>query len=628
MNKDNGQKMQKGQLDKDVFKKLLSYLKEYKLKLIIVLICIVFSSLSTVAISMSFKNLIDNYITPLLAQANPVFASLLKYVITMAFIYFIGMFSTFIYTRFMVTISQGVLKKLRDDMFVHMQKLPIKYFDTNSNGDVMSYYTNDIDTLKQLISQSIPQAFSFLITIISVIIAMFYTSFTLTVMTFVTVFLMMQVSKKLANKSGTYFVKQQESLGDINGYIEEMINGQKVVKVFCYEDKAKDTFNTKNEELRINSSNANKFANLLMPVMFNLGNLQYVLIAIFGGLIVANNVTALTIGGIIGFLNLIKTFNMSMSQVLQQINYIIMAFAGAKRIFDFLDEKPEEDRGYVTLVKAEYDGEKLVEINGENGIWAWKHPHSDGTVTYKELKGEVYLNDVDFGYTDEKMVLHNVSLYAKSGQKVALVGATGAGKTTITNLINRFYDISDGKIKYDNININKIKKEDLRNSLGIVLQDTNLFTGTIMENIRYGNLAATDEQCINAAKKANAHWFIELLPNGYETVISGNGSGLSQGQRQLLSIARVIIANPPFMILDEATSSIDTHTEAIVQRGMDKLMEGRTVFVIAHRLSTIQNSDVIIVLEKGCIIEKGNHEELLEKKGKYYQLYTGAFNLE
>ena len=544
-------------------------------------------------------------------------------------IYLLGICATYLYNRNMVVISQGILKEIRDKMFAHMQRLPIRYFDTHTHGDIMSHYTNDTDTLRQMLSMSIPQMFSSIITIVAVFCAMLYTSIHLTILVLIVVFFIMKIFKFIAGQRGTYFIKQQEALGDVNGYIEEMIHGQKVVKVFCHEEKAKEIFDKKNGELCENAIRANQYANILMPIMMNLGNLQYILIAIVGGALAVNGIGGLTLGAIASFLQLSKSFSMPISQVSQQINSVVMAMAGAKRIFALLDEEVEADNGYVTLVNAKYDeAGELVECKEHTGIWAWKHPHEDGSTTYTKLTGDVRFFDVDFGYTEEKIVLHDITLYAEPGQKVAFVGATGAGKTTITNLINRFYDIADGKIRYDGININKIKKEDLRHSLGIVLQDVNLFTGTVMDNIRYGKLDATDEECINAAKLANADSFIRMLPEGYQTVLSGDGSGLSQGQRQLISIARAAVADPPVMILDEATSSIDTRTEAIVQRGMDALMKGRTVFVIAHRLSTVQNSDVIMVLEQGRIIERGDHDHLIAEKGKYYQLYTGAFELE
>lgn len=618
----------KKSFDKDTIKRLISYIMDYKWKFTIVIICIILTSLVSAVSATAVKVLIDDYITPLIGTTNPSFDGIIKVISILSIIFIVGVISAFIYSRIMVDISQGILNKIRNDMFCHMQKLPIRYFDTNSHGDVMSHYTNDTDALRQALSQSIPQSFSAIITVISVFVTMLTTSLYLTI--FVVLYLIFQLFfvKKVAVKSSRYFIEQQKSLGEINGYIEEMINGQKVVKVFCHEEKAKEEFDIKNEILRENTYKANTFANIIMPMMNNLGILQYILLAIIGGSLAINGIGGITIGSIVAFLMLSRNFNAPISQVSQQMNFIIMSLAGAKRIFELLDEKVEEDNGYVTLVNAKYENGQIVEVKERTGIWAWKHPHQDGTLTYTELTGEVELNDVDFGYTEEKIVLHNVTINAKHGQKIAFVGATGAGKTTITNLINRFYDISDGKIRYDGININKIKKPDLRRSLGVVLQDTNLFTGTVLDNIRYGNLNATDEECIAAAKKANAHHFIELLKDGYNTVISGSGEGLSQGQKQLLSIARAIVADPPVMILDEATSSIDTHTEAIVQKGMDMLMYGRTVFVIAHRLSTIQNSDKIIVLDKGRIIESGNHDELIKLKGKYYQLYTGAIEMD
>lgn len=614
---------------KKTVKRLMSYLTgQYKAQFLLVLVFIIFSAAAGVAGSLFIQVLIDDYITPLLSQANPVFTRLLYALLKMAGIYLIGVIATLLYNRMMVVIAQGVLKKIRDEVFSHMESLPVKYFDTHTHGDIMSIYTNDIDTLRQMISMSIPQVFSSIVTIITVFFAMLVTSIYLTLFVIISIGLMMIVTKKIGGKSASFFIKQQQSLGKLDGYIEEMVNGQKVVKVFCHEEQAKKQFDDLNNELCKNATEANRYANIFMPVMMNLGNLQYVLIAIIGGTLAISGVSHLTLGAIASFLQLSKSFTGPINQVSQQINSIVMALAGAERIFTLMDEKEEKDDGYVTLVNARYDGDTLVETKERTGIWAWKHPHGDGTITYTKLTGDVSLYDVDFGYEEGKPVLHDITIYAEPGQKVAFVGATGAGKTTITNLINRFYDIADGKIRYDGININKIKKNDLRRSLGIVLQDTNLFTGTVMENIRYGRLDAADEEVYEAAKLANADGFISRLPQGYNTVLTGDGANLSQGQRQLLSIARAAVADPPVMILDEATSSIDTRTEAIVQKGMDRLMHGRTVFVIAHRLSTVQNSDVIMVLDHGRITERGSHEELIEKKGKYYQLYTGAFELE
>ncbi|MGG7190675.1 ABC transporter ATP-binding protein [Clostridium paraputrificum] len=622
--------------DSKTLKRLLSYISQYRIQFIFVLVSILLSAVASVVSTLFLKTLIDDYITPLLLEAVPDFSGLARLILIMAGIYLIGVIATLFYNRVMVVIAQGVLKEIRDEMFEKMQKLPIRYFDTHSHGDIMSHYTNDTDTLRQMLTQSIPQLFSSVVTIVAVFVSMLTLSLWLTIFVVLFTFIILKVVGNITSKSSKYFVSQQKSLGDVNGYIEEMINGQKVVKVFCHEDKAKELFNQKNEELCKNATEANRFANMLGPLMNNIGYILYVSMAIVGGGLAILGVTnvslsgvgTLTLGMIASFLQLSRSFIMPLSQVSQQLSSIVMAIAGAGRIFELIDEKWEEDEGYVTLVNVNKVNGELIETKEHSHHWAWKHPHSDRTVTYTELKGEVRFFDVDFGYNEEKIVLHNISLYAEPGQKIAFVGATGAGKTTITNLINRFYDIADGKIRYDGININKIKKDDLRRSLGIVLQDVNLFTGTVMENIRYGRLDATDKECIEAAKLANADGFIRMLPDGYNTIISGDGSDLSQGQRQLISIARAAVADPPVMILDEATSSIDTHTESIVQRGMDSLMEGRTVFVIAHRLSTVKNSDVIMVLEKGRIIERGSHESLIKEKGKYYQLYTGAFELE
>lgn len=623
-------------LDMKTVKRVLKYLVAYKWRLALVVFCIIFSALAGVYGSKFLQTLVDGHITPALKTGNTDLSGLLRDIIILAIIYVLGALSTFAYNRIMTVVSQSVLKDIRNTMFKKMQTLPVKYFDTHSFGDTMSRYTNDTDTLRMMISQSLPQIFSSLCTVISVFFAMLTTSIPLTLFVVVVSTAIIFTVKTIGGKSGKYFLKQQQSVGKVNGYIEEMINGQKVVQVFCREEKTKEEFSKLNDELCENAKRANIFANILGPVSNNLGHLQYILIATLGGLLVllssrgdVSGIFTLSAGGLIAFLQLSKSFTNPINQVTQQLNAIIMAIAGAKRIFELMDESPEADDGYVTLVNAKYDENgNLTESESRTGIWAWKHPHGDGTLTYTLLRGDVRMVEVDFGYVPEKTVLHDVTLYAEPGQKVAFVGATGAGKTTITNLINRFYDIADGKIRYDGININKIKKSDLRRSLGMVLQDTHLFTGTVMDNIRYGRLDATDEECIAAAKLANADGFIRLLPDGYNTVLSGDGSGLSQGQRQLLAIARAAVADPPVMILDEATSSIDTRTEAIVSKGMDSLMHGRTVFVIAHRLSTVRNSDVIMVLDKGRIIERGNHEKLIAEKGQYYRLYTGAFELE
>ena len=608
--------------------RLLSYLKNYKLLVVLDMIAITLTALSNVLGMTYLEVIVDDYVKPLLLVDNPDFSGLLGVILQMAAVFGVGVVTSLFQGIFMARVAQGVQKKIRDDMFYHMQRLPIKYFDTHTFGDVMSYYTNDVDTLRQMLSQSIPQTVSSLVTIVAVFFTMLFTSPILTVFVVICLILMLQATKKIGGNSAKYFIAQQKSLGNLNGYIEEMISGQRVIKVFCHEEATKEEFDRRNEELQASATKANIFANILMPIMMNLGNLQYVLVAILGGaLAVVSQESLITMGGIMLFLQLSKNFTRPVSQISQQVNSIIMALAGADRIFSLLDEPVEEDHGYVTLVRARENPDgTLTECKERTGTWAWKHPHqADGTITYTKLTGDVRLFDVDFAYEEGKTVLHDVSLYAKPGQKIAFVGATGAGKTTITNLINRFYDIADGKIRYDGININKIKKPDLRRSLGIVLQDTHLFTGTVLENIRYGNLDATDEECMAAAKLANADGFIRRLPDGYNTMLTGDGANLSQGQRQLLAIARAAVADPPVLILDEATSSIDTRTEKLVQDGMDALMTGRTTFVIAHRLSTVRNSDCIMVMEQGRIIERGTHDELIEKKGKYYQLYTGNF---
>ena len=632
----NPGKIDKSKINKKTIKNLFKYIGKYKLQLIFVVFSIIISAFTGAIASLFLRTLIDDYIMPLLIVNNPDFSGLLRIIMTMGGIYLAGILATLFYTRVMVTVSQGVLKNIRDDMFEHMQTLPIGYFDSHSYGDLMSHYTNDADTLRQMLAQSLPSVFSSFITIIAVFAAMLSLSVWLTLSVVIFVFIILLVVRKIAGQSGKYFVKQQESLGDVNGFIEEMVHGLKVIKVFNHEGVIKGLFDEKNEDLAENSTSANKYANILMPIMQSFGYFLYVLLAIIGGILAIysfpnlslRGVDIITLGMIASFLQLSRSFIQPIAQVSQQLNAVIMAFAGAERIFKLMDEESEADDGEVTLVNAEYKGTELVEADKRTKLWAWKMPCDDGTFRLTELKGEVRFYDVDFAYKEDELVLHDINLYAEPGQKVAFVGATGAGKTTITNLINRFYDIADGKIRYDGKNINRIKKNDLRRSLGIVLQDVNLFTGTVMENIRYGRLDATNEECIEAAKLANADGFIRMLPKGYETVLSGDGGGLSEGQRQLVSIARAAVADPPVMILDEATSSIDTRTEAIIQEGMDALMKGRTVFVIAHRLSTIKNADVIMVLEQGRIIERGSHEELVAEGKQYYQLYTGAFELD
>ena len=610
---------------KKIFMRLMKFVfKKYKWNYICVLICICIGVFASVQGTMFQKSLIDDYIAPMLLVDKPDFSPLLGAMGKVAIFYLVGVAAVFAQNRIMIFIAQGVLRDMRDKVFGHMEKLPIKYFDTHSHGDIMSVYTNDIDTLRQLVSQSIPQLFNSAITIVTVLISMLVLSVPLTLVTLLMVAVVLWASKTAAGQSGKYFVEQQKNLGGVNGFIEEMISGQKVVKVFCHENENKAKFKELNDALFVSADRANTFGNSLGPINAQLGNVSYVVCAIVGGLLALRNVGGFTLGGLASFLTFNKSFNQPINQISMQLNAIVMALAGAERIFKLLDEKPEVDEGYVVLVNAkEVDG-KLTECEERTGRWAWKHTHqADGSVDYVEVKGDIVFDGVDFGYTDEKMVLHDVKLYATPGQKIAFVGSTGAGKTTITNLINRFYDIQDGKIRYDGININKIKKDDLRRSLGIVLQDTHLFTGTVMENIRYGKLDATDQEVYAAARLANADAFIKHLPQKYNTMITGDGANLSQGQRQLLAIARAAIADPPVLILDEATSSIDTRTERIVQDGMDKLMSGRTTFVIAHRLSTVRNSDCIMVLEQGRIIERGTHDQLIEEKGKYYQLYTG-----
>lgn len=608
-----------------LFAQIMGYVgKKYKVHCILVVICIIVSALANVQGTLFMKTLIDDYISPLIGSGNPDYSELLHAIIRVAGFYLAGILAAFIQARLLMYVAQGTLKSIRIDLFNHMESLPIKYFDTHAHGDIMSLYTNDVDTLRQMISQSIPQTISSVITVVSVLVSMIILNVPLTLLTLAMVFVMLKVTGAVAGNSGRYFAAQQRDIGALNGYIEEMIEGQKVIKVFCHEEESKEGFNALNEQLFDSANNANKYANLLGPINAQLGNISYVICAIVGGALAINGVGGFTLGGLASFLTFNKNFSMPINQVSQQLNSVIMALAGAERIFNTLDEKPETDEGYVTLVNAVEKNGELTESEERTGLWAWKHTHqADGSITYVKLTGDVVFDDVDFGYNEDKQVLYNVDLFATPGQKIAFVGSTGAGKTTITNLINRFYDIQDGKIRYDGININKIKKDDLRRSLGIVLQDTHLFTETVMENIRYGRLEATDEEVIKAAKLANADGFIRRLPDGYNTMLTGDGANLSQGQRQLLAIARAAIADPPVLILDEATSSIDTRTEKIVQEGMDMLMKGRTTFVIAHRLSTVRNSDCIIVLEKGRVIERGSHDDLINKQGRYYQLYTG-----
>lgn len=624
----------KRRVDKNTLKtakRLLGYVTStYKVRFVAVFICILMSAIASISVSLSLRFLLDDYIIPLIGKQDPNFSELYRALTVLGTIFLCGVIATFIYTRLMVTIGQGVLRRLRDEMFEHMQTLPIRYFDQNTNGSIMSLYTNDTDTLRQMISQAIPQVLMSSLTIVVTFISMLVLSPLLTLLAVVMIFVLVSVARFIGGNSGKYFIRQQIDIANVTGFVEERMNGQRVVKIFNHEKNSEEEFDKLNEQLFISAANANGFANMMGPVIGNIGNLQFVLTAVLGGFLSISGVGGITLGVMASYLQFTKSFTQPFMQVAQQFNSVIMALAGAERIFQMIDEEPEVDEGYVTLVNAwrNEDG-TLVEWKDRTGIWAWKHPHqADGTVTYTEVKGDVRFFDMSFGYTDDHMVLHDLSLYAKPGQKIAFVGSTGAGKTTITNLINRFYDVQDGKIRYDGININKIKKADLRRSLGIVLQDTHLFTGTIMENIRYGKLDATDTEVYGAAKLAHADQFIQMLPKGYQTMLTGDGEELSQGQRQLLAIARAAIADPPVLILDEATSSIDTRTERIVQQGMDNLMKGRTVFVIAHRLSTIRNSDAIMVLDHGRIIERGDHQELLAKKGTYYQLYTGKLELD